>query len=555
MERIRPGQIVTGVVSGIAPYGAFVKIGDDIVGLIHISEISEKFVRNITDYVQVGERIMVQVLDVDHHLKQARLSIKNVISVNRKRNYSRPLKHGSLRWKQNIMRFKKDFALLEENLENWIEDAYKLHGGIGMINVNLEHAKLKEDIFSYQKKVNEINEQIHEKTGEGSDFLGWVDWPFAYDEVELQRIITCAERIRETCDVLVVCGIGGSYLGARAAIEMINGLYPSKKQVEVIYLGNTFSSTYTAQVLDYIKNKKFAINVISKSGTTTETSIAFRLLKKLALDKYGADYYHYIFATTDEKKGVLRQLAEKEKYETFIIPSDIGGRYSVLTPVGLFPLAVAGIDVKQVLLGALKAYERFKDPNLKTNACYQYAVARNILYKDNKNVELFVTYEPSMVMFGEWFKQLFGESEGKDEKGIFPASASYSTDLHSLGQFVQDGSKILFETLLKVENPLRDITLPHEEDDSDQLNYLAGKTLDYVSTQAYLGTLEAHVKTGNVPNIVITLDSISDQSFGYLVYFFMKACAMSGYLLGVNPFNQPGVEVYKKNMFRLLGKN
>ena len=216
---------------------------------------------------------------------------------------------------------------------------------------------------------------------------------------------------------------------------------------------------------------------------------------------------------------------------------------------------MAGIDVKQVLLGALKAYERFKDPNLKTNACYQYAVARNILYKDNKNVELFVTYEPSMVMFGEWFKQLFGESEGKDEKGIFPASASYSTDLHSLGQFVQDGSKILFETLLKVENPLRDITLPHEEDDSDQLNYLAGKTLDYVSTQAYLGTLEAHVKTGNVPNIVITLDSISDQSFGYLVYFFMKACAMSGYLLGVNPFNQPGVEVYKKNMFRLLGKN
>ena len=555
MERIRPGQIVTGVVSGIAPYGAFVKIGDDIVGLIHISEISEKFVRNITDYVQVGDRIMVQVLDVDHHLKQARLSIKNVISVNRKRNYSRPLKHGSLRWKQSIMRFKKDFALLEENLENWIEDAYKLHGGIGMINVNLEHAKLKEDIFSYQKKVNEVNEQIHEKTGEGSDFLGWVDWPFAYDEVELQRIITCAERIRETCDVLVVCGIGGSYLGARAAIEMINGLYPSKKQVEVIYLGNTFSSTYTAQVLDYIKNKKFAINVISKSGTTTETSIAFRLLKKLALDKYGADYYHYIFATTDEKKGVLRQLAEKEKYETFIIPSDIGGRYSVLTPVGLFPLAVAGIDVKQVLLGALKAYERFKDPNLKTNACYQYAVARNILYKDNKNVELFVTYEPSMVMFGEWFKQLFGESEGKDEKGIFPASASYSTDLHSLGQFVQDGSKILFETLLKVENPLRDITLPHEEDDSDQLNYLAGKTLDYVSTQAYLGTLEAHVKTGNVPNIVITLDSISDQSFGYLVYFFMKACAMSGYLLGVNPFNQPGVEVYKKNMFRLLGKN
>ena len=269
MDRVRPGQIVTGVVSGIAPYGAFVKIGEEIVGLIHISEISEKFVRDISDYIQVGERIMVQVLEVDYNLKQARLSIKNVISVNRKRNYSRTLKQGSLRWKQNAMRFKRDFALLEENLETWIEDAYLLNGGINMIKVNLEHAKLNKDLSSYQKRVEEINDQIHEKTGLGNDYLGWVDWPFAYDEVELQRISSCAERIRETCEVLVVCGIGGSYLGARAAIEMINGLYPHNQKVEIIYLGNTFSSTYTHQVLEYIKNKKFAINFISKSFTTT----------------------------------------------------------------------------------------------------------------------------------------------------------------------------------------------------------------------------------------------------------------------------------------------
>ncbi len=555
MHKIKLGQIVTGVISGIAPYGAFVKIDDDIVGLIHISEISDKFVRNITDYVRVGEKINVQVLDVDYNLKQARLSIKNVMVLNRKRNYSRPLimKYGVSK-RQNLQKLEKDFAHLEEKMADWIETAYEQIGGRNMIKVDLSHAKLSEDIKTYQEEVNRLHEVIHQKTGEGNDYLGWLDWPFTYDEVELQRLIACANRIKETCQVLVVCGIGGSYLGARAAIEMINGLYPKDQKVEIIYLGNTFSSTYTAQVLEYLQDKTFAINVISKSGTTTETSIAFRLLKELAIKKYHHDYNKFIFATTDAKKGILRTLSEQEKYETFVIPSDIGGRYSVLTSVGLLPMAVAGIDVKDVLLGACKAYENFKDPSLETNECYKYAVARNILYKTGKSTELFVTYEPSMVMFGEWFKQLYGESEGKNGKGLFPASVTYSTDLHSLGQFVQDGSKILFETLIKVGQPQKDFILTKEENDLDELNYLAGKSMDFVSTQAYLGTLDAHEKDGNVPNIIVNLESITAQSFGYISYFFMKACALSGYMLGVNPFNQPGVEIYKKNMFKLLGK-
>ncbi|MFR1448820.1 MAG: glucose-6-phosphate isomerase [Beduini sp.] len=423
-----------------------------------------------------------------------------------------------------------------------------------MIKLDLTNAKLEEDILSYSDTVKELHDMIHQKTGKGNDFLGWLDWPVNYDRDEVQRIKVKSQEIIEKVDVLLVCGIGGSYLGARAAIEAINGLYPTNK-VEIIYVGNTFSSNYISQVVNYIENKEFAINCISKSGTTTETSIAFRIFKELAEKRYGKEEARKrIIATTDKEKGALKTLANNEGYETYTIPDDIGGRYSVLTAVGLFPIAVAGIDIEKMLEGAAKARADFDNNDLATNDCYKYGVARQMLNKAGYPAEMFVTYELQYAMLAEWWKQLFGESEGKENKGILPTSATFSTDLHSLGQFIQEGSKVVYETVLQVENPIADVTIPSDEDNLDNLNYLAGKTVDFVNKKAAEGTIDAHANTGNVPNIVITLDKMDAYSFGYLVYFFEKACALSVYLLGVNPFNQPGVEVYKKNMFKLLGK-
>ena len=423
-----------------------------------------------------------------------------------------------------------------------------------MIKLDLTNAKLEEDILSYSDTVKELHDMIHQKTGKGNDFLGWLDWPVNYDRNEVQRIKVKSQEIIEKVDVLLVCGIGGSYLGARAAIEAINGLYPTNK-VEIIYVGNTFSSNYISQVVNYIENKEFAINCISKSGTTTETSIAFRIFKELAEKRYGKEEARKrIIATTDKEKGALKTLANNEGYETYTIPDDIGGRYSVLTAVGLFPIAVAGIDIEKMLEGAAKARADFDNNDLATNDCYKYGVARQMLNKAGYPAEMFVTYELQYAMLAEWWKQLFGESEGKENKGILPTSATFSTDLHSLGQFIQEGSKVVYETVLQVENPIADVTIPSDEDNLDNLNYLAGKTVDFVNKKAAEGTIDAHANTGNVPNIVITLDKMDAYSFGYLVYFFEKACALSVYLLGVNPFNQPGVEVYKKNMFKLLGK-
>ncbi|MBS5114709.1 MAG: glucose-6-phosphate isomerase [Erysipelotrichaceae bacterium] len=423
-----------------------------------------------------------------------------------------------------------------------------------MIKLDLTNAKLEEDILSYSDTVKELHDMIHQKNGKGNDFLGWLDWPVNYDRDEVQRIKVKSQEIIEKVDVLLVCGIGGSYLGARAAIEAINGLYPTNK-VEIIYVGNTFSSNYISQVVNYIENKEFAINCISKSGTTTETSIAFRIFKELAEKRYGKEEARKrIIATTDKEKGALKTLANNEGYETYTIPDDIGGRYSVLTAVGLFPIAVAGIDIEKMLEGAAKARADFDNNDLATNDCYKYGVARQMLNKAGYPAEMFVTYELQYAMLAEWWKQLFGESEGKENKGILPTSATFSTDLHSLGQFIQEGSKVVYETVLQVENPIADVTIPSDEDNLDNLNYLAGKTVDFVNKKAAEGTIDAHANTGNVPNIVITLDKMDAYSFGYLVYFFEKACALSVYLLGVNPFNQPGVEVYKKNMFKLLGK-
>ena len=423
-----------------------------------------------------------------------------------------------------------------------------------MMKLNTSHALLKESIESYQEKVNELHKVIFERTGAGNDFMGWVDWAETYDKAEFERILKVAEKVKDKAEVLLVCGIGGSYLGARAAIEMIQGLYSGNK-TEVIFVGNTFSSTYIAQVLKQIEDKSVVMNVISKSGTTTETALAFRVLREFMEKKYGKEECkERIIATTDKARGTLKALADKEGYETFVIPDDIGGRYSVITPVGLVPLAIMGVDIKKIMAGLYDAYKELNTADLSKNPAYQYAVCRRILQNQGYDVEMFVAYEPQLAMLAEWWKQLLGESEGKDGKGILPDSANFSTDLHSLGQFIQEGKKVLFETILEVENPTEDLLIPNDAEDSDQMNYLAGKSYDWVNKMACLGTIEAHEVTGGVPNLIISIPDMKEYSFGYLCYFFFIATAMTCYMIDINPFNQPGVEIYKKNMFRLLGK-
>ena len=422
-----------------------------------------------------------------------------------------------------------------------------------MIQLDLSHAHLKEDVKAYQEQVNQIDESLRMKTCKGNDFIGWMTWANDYDKDEFVRIKSCADKIRKDSDVFVVCGIGGSYLGSRAAIEMINGLYADKKP-EIIYFGNTFSSSYIAQVMDHIKDKEVSVNVISKSGTTTETSIAFRILKQFMEEKYGDQAKDRIYATTDKARGTLKALADKEGYQTFVIPDDIGGRFSVITPVGLLPIAVAGIDIDEIMRGLHDGMGEYGDADLDKNPAYRYAVARRILQNEGYDVELFVNYEMQMQMIAEWWKQLFGESEGKDGKGILPDSVCNSTDLHSLGQFVQDGKKILFETNLYVEKPMLDLTFPSDEENLDNMNYLAGKSIDWVNKMAAKGTLQAHEETGGVPNILLTMPDMSAYSFGNMCMFYFKAIAMTTLMNDSNPFNQPGVEVYKKNMFKLLGK-
>ncbi|WP_230266850.1 glucose-6-phosphate isomerase [Allobaculum fili] len=423
-----------------------------------------------------------------------------------------------------------------------------------MIKLDLSHAKLNEACSAWKDQVAMYDKQLVEGTCKGNDFIGWMTWFEDYDRDEFARIKDCAKRIQKNSDVLVVCGIGGSYLGPRAAIEMINGLYPEDQKVEVIYTGNTFSSTYIAQVMNYIKDKRVTVNVISKSGTTTETSIAFRILEQFMHEKYGDEAKNRIVATTDRARGTLKTLADKKGYETFVIPDNIGGRFSVITPVGLLPIAVAGISIDDLMKGLADGMKEYGDADVDKNPAYQYAVARRILQNMGYDVELFVEYEPQMQKVAEWWKQLFGESEGKDGLGILPDSAVFSTDLHSLGQFVQDGKKVLFETNLYVDQPALDITFPHDDENLDNMNYLAGKSIDWVNKMAAKGTLQAHEVTGNVPNILMTMPGMTAYDFGNMCAFFFKAIAMTTLLNGSNPFNQPGVEVYKKNMFKLLGK-
>lgn len=410
--------------------------------------------------------------------------------------------------------------------------------------------------LDYMKPYVELaHKQLHEKTGAGNDYTGWLDLPKAYDKDEFGMILKASEKIRSNSDILVVIGIGGSYLGARAAIEMLNhNFYQMKDQTKVIFAGFNISSSYLNDLIDILKEKDFSINVISKSGTTTEPAIAFRILKKLLIEKYGeASCEERIYVTTDKDKGALKELANNNGYQTFVVPKDIGGRYSVLTAVGLLPIAVSGVNIKETMNGAYDAMNKYANPCLEENDVYLYAVIRNCLYNKGKTIELLANYEEGLQYFGQWWIQLFGESEGKDNKGIFPTSANFTTDLHSLGQYIQDGRRNLFETVINIVNPKSNIVIEREDSDLDQLNYLRGKSMDYVNKNAFKGTLLAHVD-GGIPNLVININKMDAYGFGYLVYFFEKACAISGYLLGVNPFNQPGVEEYKSNMFALLGK-
>ena len=432
-----------------------------------------------------------------------------------------------------------------------------------MSNVKLELKYTKIDtkeIMKYKEKVQEIHQELQENKNKEEEFLGWLELPTKYNKKEFEKIKKCAKKIRENSEILVVIGIGGSYLGARAVIESLThtfyNLLPKeeRKSPQILYVGNNISGKYLEELVELIGNRDLSVNVISKSGTTTEPAIAFRFFREFMENKYGIkEARKRIYVTTDKEKGALKALADKEGYETFIIPNNVGGRYSVLTPVGLLPIATAGIDIEKLMSGARFAEEKYNDENLKYNDCYKYAVARNLLYKNDKNIEILVSYKPNLHYFIEWWKQLFGESEGKDGKGIYPSGAEFTTDLHSLGQYIQEGRKNLFETVINVEKEESNIKINVDEDNLDEINYLADKTMDYVNRKAMEGTINAHVE-GDVPNIVINMEKIDEETMGHLIYFFELACAMSGKILGVNPFNQPGVEKYKTNMFKLLGK-
>lgn len=397
---------------------------------------------------------------------------------------------------------------------------------------------------------------LHEKSGQGSDFLGWLTLPTDYDKDEFARIKAAAKKIQSNSEILIVIGIGGSYLGARAAIEFLKStMYNNIKKdtPDIYYVGNSINPTYLSEIISLCEGRDFSVNVISKSGTTTEPALAFRVFKKLVEDKYGKEgAKDHIFATTDKAKGTLKDLSDTEGYETFVVPDDVGGRFSVLTAVGLLPIAVAGCDIDALMAGAAQAQNDYM-ADFENNDCYKYAAIRNILSRKGKSVEMLVSYDPNFVMMAEWYKQLFGESEGKDNKGIFPSAAVFSTDLHSMGQYIQEGARILFETVVDIKKPKTDLYLEADEENLDGLNFLCNQNMSVVNRKALEGVVLAHTE-GGVPNIILELEDTTEKSLGYLIYFFEKACAISGYLLGVNPFNQPGVESYKRNMFALLGK-
>lgn len=431
------------------------------------------------------------------------------------------------------------------------------------IHLNIDGIKdfiTEDELKSMEKEVFKAHDKLANKNGKGKDMLGWMDLPSNRDEDEILKIKECAKRIKNQSDVFVVIGIGGSYLGARAIIDLFSDnfsnltSYSKRKHPQIIFAGNNLSGKYLRNLIEYLEDKDFSINVISKSGKTLEPAVAFRTLRLVLEQKYGIrGASDRIYVTTDKEKGILHDIAIKNEYETFVIPNDVGGRYSVLTPVGLLPMAVANIEIEDVLDGAQFASYLYNEKSIETNDCYIYAAIRNILYRKGIDIELLASYEPSFKYFIEWYKQLFGESEGKDGKGIFPAGVNFTTDLHSMGQLIQDGRRNMFETVINVIKDRSFITLPELEEDEDSLNYLAGEDIDYINKQAFMGTVKAHVD-GGVPNMILNIDDINEYNVGQLIIFFEKACAISGYILGVNPFNQPGVENYKTNMMKLLRK-
>lgn len=414
-----------------------------------------------------------------------------------------------------------------------------------------------QELLAVAPQVKAAHEALHNRTGLGNDFLGWLTLPTEYDKEEFARIKAAAEKIKSDTDIFLVIGIGGSYLGARAAIEFLkspnyNAL--KKDTPDIYFVGNGISSTYLSEILSLCEGKNVSINMISKSGTTTEPAIAFRVFREFLENKYGKEEAKgRIYCTTDKARGTLKALATREGYETFVVPDDVGGRYSVLTAVGLLPIAVAGADIDALMQGAQQAQQQFDNADLFTNDCYKYAALRNILYRKGKEIEILVSYEPAFTMMCEWWKQLYGESEGKDGKGLFPASVTFSADLHSMGQYIQQGRRSLFETVVLIDKPKHEVLIGNDPENVDGLNFLEGKSMAFINRKAFEGTVLAH-SDGGVPNIVLNLPDFSEASLGALIYFFEKACAISGYMLGVNPFDQPGVESYKKNMFALLGK-
>jgi len=427
--------------------------------------------------------------------------------------------------------------------------------------ISLDFSKIEkfvsdQEICNMKVAATAAADTLSNKSGAGNDFLGWTDLPLNYDKDEFERIKKAADKIKKDSQVLIVIGIGGSYLGAKAALDMLTDTFynlKAKNTPQIFFAGNSISSTYLKDLIDLVEDKDFSVNIISKSGTTTEPAIAFRIFRDLLVKKYGVESARSrIYATTDKARGALKNSADKEGYETFVIPDDVGGRFSVLTAVGLLPIAAAGIDIDEIMRGAADAVKEYST-DFENNDCYKYAAVRNILNRKGKSIEMLISYEPCLQYFAEWWKQLYGESEGKDQHGIFPAAAGFSTDLHSMGQYIQDGARIIFETVLNVETPKKDVEIIFDEENIDGLNFVSGKTVSYVNNKAFLGTVLAH-NDGGVPNIIVNIPKLDAYHFGNLVYFFEKACAVSGYILGINPFDQPGVEAYKKNMFALLGK-
>ena len=432
--------------------------------------------------------------------------------------------------------------------------------GIKLDFAGMEPFVNEEELLQMEDRIYQAHDMLLNKTGKGAEMLGWMDLPYDTKEEEVKRIVASAEKIKRQADVFIVIGIGGSYLGAKAVIDLFTNTFSNmlprseRKFPEIIFAGNNLSGKYLRDLVEYVQDKDIAINVISKSGTTLEPAIAFRVLRMLMEEKYGiSGAAERIYVTTDAQSGLLKQIANDNEYETFVIPKNVGGRYSVLTPVGLLPIAVAGLDIQELLDGAMFASHLYNDKTLMKNDCYKYVAYRNILHEKGKDIEILSSFEPSFMYFIEWFKQLFGESEGKDGLGIFPAGATFSTDLHSMGQLIQDGKRNIMETFINIEVDRSFIKLPETEKNEDNLNYLAGKEIDYINEQAFRGTVEAHVN-GGVPSIIINLQDLTEYNIGELIFFFEKACAISGYVLGVNPFNQPGVEAYKKNMMGLLKK-